>query len=116
MQIVAKEPDYETAMALAVGGSYNEAGMRGRRLLDALGLQNTHYVIDVGAGSGPLANALKDLPKLRYLGTDVVSELLKFAQRNVVETIGLFSWSTRLRYQKRTRSRTFLSFSRFLPI
>ena len=79
--LVAKEPDYETAMALAVGGSYNEVGMRELRLLDALGLQNTHYVIDVGAGSGRLANALKDLPKLRYLGTDVVSDLLKFAQR-----------------------------------
>jgi hypothetical protein len=39
--LVAKAPDYETAMALAVGGSYNEAGMRGRRLLDALGCK-TH--------------------------------------------------------------------------
>ena len=66
--------------------------MRGRRLFEALGLQDTHYVIDVGAGSGRLANALKDLPKLRYLGTDIVSELLKFAQRKC----GRDDWSFQL--------------------
>lgn len=81
-RLIATEPDYETAMARAVGGgSYDETGMCGRRLLETLGLQDAQYVIDIGTGSGRLANALKDLPKLRYLGTDVVADLLEFAQR-----------------------------------
>ena len=90
--LIATEPDYEAAMARAVGGSYDETGMCGRRLLEALGLQDTHYVIDIGAGSGRLASALKDLPKLRYLGTDVVSELLEFAQKKC----GRDDWSFEL--------------------
>jgi ubiquinone/menaquinone biosynthesis C-methylase UbiE len=63
------------------GGPYIEVGTRCRELLESLGLQDTHYVIDIGAGSGRLANALRDLPKLRYLGTDVVPELLEFARK-----------------------------------
>jgi ubiquinone/menaquinone biosynthesis C-methylase UbiE len=80
--LVAVEPDYEVAMARAVGGgSYIEIGARCRRVLESLGLQGTHYVIDIGAGSGRLATALRDLPNLRYLGTDVVPELLEFARK-----------------------------------
>jgi len=79
--LIAVEPDYEVAMARAVGGEYIETGMRARRVLEALGLQGRHYVIDIGAGSGRLANALKDLPELRYLGTDVVPQLLGFARK-----------------------------------
>ena len=56
-----------------------------------MGLQGTHYVIDIGAGSGRLANALRDLPKLRYLGTDVVPELLEFARKKC----GREDWSFR---------------------
>jgi ubiquinone/menaquinone biosynthesis C-methylase UbiE len=80
--LIATQPDYESGMSLAVGGgSYDETGMCGRRLLEALGLQGTDYVIDIGAGSGRLSYALKDLPKLKYLGADVVLQLLEFAQR-----------------------------------
>jgi len=90
--LTAVEPDYEVAMSRAVGGSYSETGMRERLLLEALGLQHTHYVIDIGAGSGRLAYALKDLPKLRYLGTDVVPELLDFANKKC----GRDDWSFKL--------------------
>jgi ubiquinone/menaquinone biosynthesis C-methylase UbiE len=80
--LIKAEPNYELAMARAIGGGpYTEVGERARKILESLGLQHTHYVIDVGAGSGRLANALKNLPKLRYLGTDVVPELLDFAQK-----------------------------------
>jgi ubiquinone/menaquinone biosynthesis C-methylase UbiE len=79
--LIAKESDYETAMARAVGGSYTVVGAQERRLLELLGLQGAHYVIDIGAGSGRLATALKDLPNLKYLGTDVVPELLEFARK-----------------------------------
>jgi ubiquinone/menaquinone biosynthesis C-methylase UbiE len=80
--VIAVEPDYEAAIALAVGGGpYSEIGIRQRRILESLGLKGTHYVIDIGAGSGRLATALKNVPKLRYLGTDVVPELLEFARQ-----------------------------------
>ena len=78
---IAIEPDYESAMARSVGGSYTVVGTDERRLLELLGLQESHYVIDIGAGSGRLATALKDLSNLRYLGTDVVPELLEFARK-----------------------------------
>ena len=80
-RLMAAAPDHEAAMALAVGGgSYTEIGGRTRRFLESLGLQGTDYVIDIGAGSGRLTTALKDLPDLRYMGTDVVPELLEFAR------------------------------------
>ena len=80
--LVAEEPDYDVAMSRAVGGGYyDEMGARARRVLETLGLRDTHYVIDVGAGSGRLANALKDLHKLRYMGIDVVPELLDYARK-----------------------------------
>jgi ubiquinone/menaquinone biosynthesis C-methylase UbiE len=78
--LIAKKPDYEDAMAEAVGGAYTETGGRLRRVLESFGLRGTEYVIDIGAGSGRLATALKDLPNLRYLGTDIVPELLDFAR------------------------------------
>jgi ubiquinone/menaquinone biosynthesis C-methylase UbiE len=79
--LIAVEPDYEVAMARAVGGWYSLMGGRQRRVLESLGLQGAHYVVDIGAGSGRLATALKDLPNLRYLGTDVVPELLEYARK-----------------------------------
>ena len=80
--LIAVGPDYEVAMARAVGGgSYAEVGARARRVVESFGLQGTHYVIDIGAGSGRLATALRDLSNLRYLGTDVVPELLEFARK-----------------------------------
>jgi ubiquinone/menaquinone biosynthesis C-methylase UbiE len=79
---IAVEPDYEAAMSRAVGnGSYVEVGALNRRLLESLGLQGTDYVIDIGTGSGRVATALRDLPNLRYMGTDVVPELLEFARQ-----------------------------------
>jgi ubiquinone/menaquinone biosynthesis C-methylase UbiE len=81
-RLIEVEPNYEVAMARAVGGgSYSEVGKWARGVLESLGLQDTHYVIDIGAGSGRLATALKDLPNLRYLGTDVVPELIDFARK-----------------------------------
>ena len=81
-RLIAAEPNYEAAMSRAVGdGSYVEIGLRNRRILKSLGLQDSHYLIDVGAGSGRVAFSLRDLPHLRYLGTDVVPELLDFARK-----------------------------------
>ncbi len=97
--LIKIEPNYDVAMARAVGGGpYDEVGKRARHILESLGLKDKHYLIDIGAGSGRLTNALKDLPDLRYLGTDVVPELLDFARKKcgrqdwkfeVVETIDI---------------------------
>jgi ubiquinone/menaquinone biosynthesis C-methylase UbiE len=114
--LIATEPDYEAAMARAVGGSYEETGMRARRLLEALGLQDTHYVIDVGAGSGRLASALKDLPKLRYLGIDVVSELLEFAQRKCGRDDWSFELVDEIEIPEADAVADFVVFFRFLLI
>jgi ubiquinone/menaquinone biosynthesis C-methylase UbiE len=80
-RLIEKEKHYDHAMAQAVGGHYDEMGQAERHTLQSLGLRDGDYVIDIGAGSGRLANALRDIPNLRYLGTDVVPELLDFARK-----------------------------------
>jgi SAM-dependent methyltransferase len=68
------------AMSRAVGGSYEAVGAIEKQLLIAAGLKPDHTIVDVGCGSGRLAKAL--VPYLthgRFLGTDVVLELLQYA-------------------------------------
>ncbi|MGH8095162.1 MAG: class I SAM-dependent methyltransferase [Chthoniobacterales bacterium] len=72
----------ETAMSLAVGGDYEVMGEALRQRLVRFGLQPDNYLIDVGCGSGRLAFAcarsdFRDT--LRYLGVDIVPEMLAFA-------------------------------------
>jgi ubiquinone/menaquinone biosynthesis C-methylase UbiE len=50
-----------------------------RAFLFLIGLKSSDYLIDVGCGSGRLSFALRDIPSLRYLGTDVVPELIEYA-------------------------------------
>lgn len=69
------------AMSLAVGGSYEALGEIEKQLLIAVGLEPHHTLLDVGCGSGRLAKAL--VPYLttgRFLGTDIVQELLDYAR------------------------------------
>ncbi len=73
--------DYDKAMSLAVGGEYYLIGALEREVLVQCGMKDDSYLIDVGAGSGRLAYALKDMPNLRYLGIDVVPELLQYADK-----------------------------------
>ena len=70
------------AMSRAVGGSYDALGEVEKQMLIGYGLEPAHTLIDVGCGSGRLAKAL--VPYLttgRYLGTDVVQELLDYARQ-----------------------------------
>jgi ubiquinone/menaquinone biosynthesis C-methylase UbiE len=46
-------------------------------------LRDGDYLIDVGCGAGRTAFALRDLASLRYLGLDVVPELITYARRTV---------------------------------
>jgi ubiquinone/menaquinone biosynthesis C-methylase UbiE len=72
--------DLDTAMSLAVGGDYDAVGASELAILKHCGLHASSHVIDVGCGSGRLASALRHMPTIGYLGTDVVPELLAYAR------------------------------------
>jgi SAM-dependent methyltransferase len=65
------------AAATAVGGHFEEFGVIMRDILAEAGLRGNDYLIDVGCGSGRLAHMLT---VERYLGIDVVPELLRHAR------------------------------------
>jgi len=84
--VIARYPLAE-AMSRAVGGSYDALGEIEKQMLIGYGLEPSHTLIDVGCGSGRLAKAL--VPHLthgRYLGTDVVWELLDYAREGCPES------------------------------
>ena len=79
--LIARYPLAE-AMSRAVGGSYDALGEVEKQLLIRCGLLPKHTLVDVGCGSGRLAKALVPyLSEGRYLGTDVVAELLDYARQ-----------------------------------
>lgn len=80
------------ALRDAIGGEYVAVGMLEYSLLLSLGLADHHRVIDVGCGAGRLAYQLAARPGLRYAGTDVVQDLLDYAQR----VAGRPDWSFQL--------------------
>jgi SAM-dependent methyltransferase len=71
----------DAALEVAVGGDFITVGELEFSLLKQLGLQGDHLVADIGCGSGRLARPLSVLPNLRYLGTDIVQDLLDHAAR-----------------------------------
>jgi len=70
----------EHAMRIAVGGEFEAFGILERQLLIQHGLGPDAYLIDVGCGSGRLATALNGYLQGRYLGLDVVPDLLDYAR------------------------------------
>ncbi|PYL04255.1 MAG: class I SAM-dependent methyltransferase [Verrucomicrobia bacterium] len=70
----------DDAMRLAVGGEFDAVGKLEYYLLRSLGLNGGHLVIDVGCGSGRLAQQLAGDKTIRYVGTDVVPRLLESAK------------------------------------
>ena len=71
----------DDAAARAVGGDFEHFGVLEHAMLLGEGLRDGSAVIDVGCGSGRLATKLARYPALRYLGLDVVPELLDYARR-----------------------------------
>lgn len=67
-------------MSLAVGDNYQSIGFLQYQLLLWQGLKPDDFIVDVGCGSGRLANALKSDFRGEYLGIDVVPELLDYAR------------------------------------
>ena len=74
----------DQAVKIAIGGEFETIGPLLRELLIYHGLQKDHYVIDVGCGAGRLAKPLSQYPELKYLGIDVVPDLLNYA-RNLAQ-------------------------------
>ncbi|MDO9426377.1 MAG: methyltransferase domain-containing protein [Methylobacterium sp.] len=70
----------DTAMSLAVGGSYASVGAIECEILLHAGLEPGMAVVDLGCGSGRLAVALANRIAVGYLGLDVVPALLDYAR------------------------------------
>lgn len=73
----------DQAMKLAVGDEFEAIGILERELLIQFGLSKDGYVIDVGCGSGRLAKPLSEYLAGKYLGIDIVPELVDYARRLV---------------------------------
>jgi SAM-dependent methyltransferase len=72
----------DVAMQQAIGGEFAAFGAMERDLLVASGLTPGSHLVDVGCGSGRLAHVLaKELTTGRYLGIDVVPDLLAHAKQ-----------------------------------
>lgn len=69
------------AMQQAIGGEFAAFGMLERELLIQYGLADSDYVVDVGCGSGRLAKPLSQFLKGKYLGTDIVPDLVSYAKK-----------------------------------
>ena len=74
----------EEAMKLAVGGEFEALGFLELETLKYFGLKEDFAVIDVGCGSGRLAKPLSQYLTGRYLGIDIVPELVSHA-RHIVD-------------------------------
>jgi SAM-dependent methyltransferase len=68
------------AVRLAVGGEFEAVGKLEYYLLRSLGLSTGHLVVDVGCGSGRLAQQLAPDKDIHYIGTDVVPRLIESAR------------------------------------
>jgi SAM-dependent methyltransferase len=69
------------AFEAAVGGDFIAVGSLEFALLRSLGLAPADFVVDVGCGSGRLAVQLAAFAELRYVGTDIVPDLLAQARK-----------------------------------
>lgn len=75
--------DTDRAMKLAVGGEFEAIGILELETLKYFGLKEDSYVIDVGCGSGRLAQPLSRYLTGKYLGIDIVPELVGYARHIV---------------------------------
>lgn len=76
-----QENDYDSAMKLAIGGAFEGMGKLEYELLKYVGLKPTDAVVDVGCGSGRLAQFLAKSHQGTYLGVDVIAELVEYAEK-----------------------------------
>jgi SAM-dependent methyltransferase len=79
--LLSGENPGEAAMAQAVGGRFDEFSQLMLKILVEAGLNPEHYLIDIGCGSGRLTKSAALYLTGRYLGTDVVPELIENARK-----------------------------------
>ena len=73
----------DEAARIVVGGEFEATGLLLRETLIHHGLKKDGYLIDVGCGSGRLAKPLAEYLTGKYLGIDVVPELVDYARKLV---------------------------------
>src|ERR1051325_8087859 len=71
----------ERAMQYVVGGNFDVLGFLELETLKYFGLEKSFYIIDVGCGSGRLAKPLSEFLEGKYLGIDIIPELVDHARR-----------------------------------
>jgi len=72
----------DEAMSLAVGGQYEQFGLKEAEILQYAGLRDGQSLLDFGCGSGRLAWALaqKNM-SIDYCGIDIVKAFLRYAKK-----------------------------------
>ncbi len=78
-----KQVGNDQAMQRAVGGEFEAVGLMEVETLKHFGLQENSYLLDIGCGSGRLAKPLSEFSKGKYLGIDIVPELVDHARQIV---------------------------------
>src|SRR5689334_4851002 len=80
-----REMGEEDAVKHHVGGieTYYRIGALEKRILEKLNGIDDLYLIDLGCGSGRLAQTLLDRAGVRLLGIDVVPDLIKYCRRTL---------------------------------
>ena len=73
----------DEAVRIAVGGDFDGFGLLSLEALRFHGLTPNGYLIDVGCGSGRLAKPLAKYLTGKYLGIDVVPQLVDYARKLV---------------------------------
>jgi SAM-dependent methyltransferase len=80
---LATQMPHDKAMELAIGGGFEAIGPVEAGLLRHYGLATDGYLVDVGCGSGRLAKPLSADHTGRYLGVDLVPDLIAHARKIV---------------------------------
>jgi SAM-dependent methyltransferase len=77
---LASTKDPSDASKQVIGGQFEAFGIVEREMLRYFGLNASSYLIDVGCGSGRLAIPMTQFLTGRYLGTDIVPDLVERAR------------------------------------
>jgi SAM-dependent methyltransferase len=75
-----REATLEGAILRTTGAADLDFGSVELSILNAAGLREIGYVIDVGCGSGRLGLALRSFPNIKFMGIDIVPEMIAFAR------------------------------------